>query len=54
VSPERPQPRTCVSPSEIAPKSSARCEIDLSPGTAKWPSKLTAGSIFIELLFKYR
>ena len=36
------------SPSETAPSSSARCEIDLSPGTAKWPSSATAGSTLID------
>src|SRR5579884_2145612 len=48
VSPERPNPRTSVSPSQTAPISSARCEIDLSPGTARWPSRRTAGSTFID------
>ena len=33
---------------ETAPSSSARCEIDLSPGTAKCPSSLTAGSTLID------
>ena len=33
VSSERPKPRTIVSPSQIAPSRTARCEIDLSPGT---------------------
>ena len=45
VSPERPKPRTRVSPSPIAPTSTARCEIDLSPGTAMWPRSAAAGSI---------
>ena len=47
VSPERPQCETRVSPSEIAPSRSARCEIDLSPGTPMWPSRRAAGSTFI-------
>ena len=37
-----------VSPSETAPSRSARCEIDLSPGTAKCPSSRTAGSTLID------
>src|SRR5690242_19509888 len=37
-----------VSPSAIAPTSSARWLIDLSPGTAKWPSSAAAGSISID------
>src|SRR4051794_28092098 len=48
VSAERPKPRIVVSPSETAPISSARCEIDLSPGTAKCPSRAAAGSTRIE------
>src|SRR5262249_30103041 len=47
VSPLRPNPDTCVSPSQSAPISTARCEIDLSPGTAMWPTSAPAGSIFI-------
>src|SRR5439155_25150265 len=48
VSPERAKPRTTVAPSETAPSRSARCEIDLSPGTAKWPSSAAAGSTLIQ------
>ena len=44
VSAERPKPRTCVSPSASAPMSTARCEIDLSPGTARCPTNDPAGS----------
>ena len=40
-------PRSTVSPSATAPSSTARCEIDLSPGTATPPWTDTAGSIFI-------
>ena len=29
------------------PTSTARCEMDLSPGTAMWPARNPAGSIFI-------
>ena len=47
VSPERPNPRTRVSPSQSAPTRSARCEIDLSPGTAMCPASAPAGSTFI-------
>src|SRR5581483_5687503 len=48
VSAERPKPVIAVSPSAIAPTRSARCETDLSPGTAKWPSSAAAGSIRID------
>src|SRR5689334_2224415 len=48
VSPERPHPWTRVSPSATAPSRSARCETDLSPGTARWPSSAAAGSTFID------
>ena len=44
VSAERPKPVTCVSPSQIAPISTERCEIDLSPGTATWPTSRGTGS----------
>src|SRR5262245_35182328 len=47
VSPERPKPRTCVSPSQIAPISTARCEIDLSPGTAMCPTSAVAGATLV-------
>ena len=47
VSSERPKPRTRVSPSLTAPTSSARWEIDLSPGTRSAPRMLTAGAISI-------
>src|SRR5439155_16911415 len=46
VSRERPKPRTMVSPSPTAPSRTARCEIDLSPGTPMWPTTARAGSIF--------
>ena len=46
VSPERPQPSTRTSPSQRAPTSSARCEIDLSPGTRTWPVSAAAGATF--------
>ena len=46
VSPERPKPCTCVSPSVSAPIRTARCEIDLSPGTTTCPTSETAGLIF--------
>ena len=39
VSAERPKPSTSVSPSAIAPTRTARCEIDLSPGTAMSPAQ---------------
>ena len=42
--PERPKPVTTVSPSQIAPISTARWEIDLSPGTATAPRRLMAGA----------
>ena len=45
VSPERPKPCTPVSPSPSAPIRTARCEIDLSPGTTTCPTSETAGSI---------
>ena len=38
VSAERPKFVTRVSPSQIAPRSTERCEIDLSPGTAMCPT----------------
>ena len=41
VSAERPKPRISLSPSAIAPSSSARWEIDLSPGTPKSPRERT-------------
>src|SRR5581483_7042747 len=44
VSPERPKPRTRVSPSASAPIRTARCEIDLSPGTMTCPTSEVAGS----------
>ena len=47
VAPSAPKPRTRVSPSPIAPSSTARCEIDLSPGTAMCPRSAAAGSILI-------
>ncbi len=37
LSPPRPSPVIATGPSESAPKSSARCEIDLSPGTVHRP-----------------
>ena len=40
-------PRSRVSPSQIAPISTARCEIDLSPGTATCPSRAGTGSMRI-------
>src|SRR5262249_27858585 len=48
VSPLRPQRETRVSPSVSAPTRSARCEIDLSPGTPMWPSIRAAGSTRIQ------
>src|ERR687887_1085104 len=47
VSSERPKWRTSASPSPTAPSISARCEIDLSPGTAMCPTSVAAGWIFI-------
>src|SRR6266576_3717695 len=47
VSAERPKPCTRISPSATAPTSTARCEIDLSPGTAMCPTTAVAGSIFM-------
>ena len=44
VSPERPKPCTLVSPSPSAPIRTARCEIDLSPGTTTCPTSEAAGS----------
>src|SRR5439155_21671870 len=41
---ERPKPPTSVSPSQIAPTSTARCEMDLSPGNARAPRTDTAGA----------
>ena len=46
VSPERPKPVISVSPSPTAASSTARCEIDLSPGTTACPTSARAGSIF--------
>ena len=37
LSPPRPSPRASTAPSASAPNSSARCEIDLSPGTRQCP-----------------
>ena len=37
LSPPRPRPRASTAPSASAPNSSARCEIDLSPGTRQLP-----------------
>src|SRR5581483_11197651 len=37
LSPPRPSPSMLTSPSPSAPNSSARCEIDLSPGTRQAP-----------------
>src|SRR6476659_6182518 len=45
VSADRPKPVMRVSPSQIAPIRTARCETDLSPGTAMWPSRAGTGSI---------
>ncbi len=47
VSSERPSPRISLSPSAIAPIRSARCEIDLSPGSSTPPCTDAAGSILI-------
>src|SRR5581483_9487640 len=47
VSAERPHWRTDTSVSHSAPISSARCEIDLSPGTAMCPSSRATASTFI-------
>jgi hypothetical protein len=44
VSSEAPKPVTSVSPSAIAPRRSARWEIDLSPGTSRSPRSAGAGS----------
>ena len=44
VSPERPKPLTRVSPSPSAPIRTARCDIDLSPGTTTCPTTAAAGS----------
>ena len=44
VSAERPKPVIRVSPSQIAPIRTARCEIDLSPGTARCPTSRGTGS----------
>ena len=44
VSAERPKPEIRVSPSQIAPISTDRCEIDLSPGTATCPTSRGTGS----------
>ncbi len=41
LSPPRPRPRISTVPSQSAPNSNARCEIDLSPGTLHAP--LSAG-----------
>src|SRR6266511_2364508 len=49
VSAERPNPRTRVSPSQSAPIRTARCEIDLSPGTAMCPTSTPAGSTLVTL-----
>src|SRR6266508_541894 len=49
VSAERPNPRTRVSPSHSAPIRTARCEIDLSPGTAMCPTSAPAGSTLLTL-----
>ena len=49
VSAERPKPSITVSPSAIAPSSTARCETDLSPGTAMPPCTDPAGSMFIRI-----
>ena len=46
VSPERPKPLISTSPSATAARSTARCEIDLSPGTTACPTSARAGSIF--------
>ena len=46
--PSAPSARPASRPSESAPTSSARCEIDLSPGTAMWPSSRATGSTLIE------
>ena len=43
----RRSPRTSLSPSATAPTRSARCEIDLSPGTRRSPRTAAAGSIRI-------
>src|SRR4051794_16645593 len=47
VSPLRPHWRTSTSVSQSAPIRSERCEIDLSPGTAMWPSSRARGSTLI-------
>ena len=39
LSPPRPSPRASTAPSASAPNSSARCEIDLSPGTRQRPAQ---------------
>jgi hypothetical protein len=47
VSAARPKPSIRLSPSAIAPSSTARWEIPFTPGTAIAPSIDAAGSIFI-------
>ena len=44
VSALAPKPLTSVAPSQTAPISSERCEIDLSPGTAISPTSAAAGA----------
>ena len=46
VSLEAPKPSISLSPSAIDARRSARCEMDLSPGTAMSPLTAAAGSIF--------
>ncbi len=49
VSPERPKPCTSDSPSQSAPIRTARCEMDLSPGTMTCPTSEAAGSTLTSL-----
>ena len=56
LSPPRPSPRASTAPSASAPNSSARCEIDLSPGNPAGPAQRAriAGPVSVDVSARHR